>query len=96
MKFTRYTKYVPDAAGDMSLEDLMNALSDYLLQSGFQDALMRFSELPSEQSIDELKEAIRQALEMDPGLLNDETREMLDQLDQNGEMDDFIESLIDA
>jgi Ca-activated chloride channel family protein len=95
MKFTRYTKYVPDAAGEMSLEDLMSALSDYLLQSGFQDPFMRFSELPSEQTIEEMKEAIRQALEMDPGLLNDDTREMLDELEQNGEMDDFIESLIE-
>jgi Ca-activated chloride channel family protein len=94
MKYTRYTKYVPDAAGEMSLEDLMSALSDYLLQSGFQDPYLRFSELPSEQTIEALKEAIRQALEMDSGLLNDETREMLDELEQRGEMDDFIESLI--
>ena len=35
MKRTRYTKYVPDPAGEMSMEDLLNALSDHLLQSGF-------------------------------------------------------------
>ncbi len=37
MKFIKYSKYVPDPAGEMSMEDLLNALSDYLLQSGFQD-----------------------------------------------------------
>ena len=37
MKRIRYTKYVPDPAGEMSMEDLLSALSDYLLQSGFQN-----------------------------------------------------------
>ena len=36
MKCIRYSKYVPDPAGEMSMEDLLSALSDYLLQSGFQ------------------------------------------------------------
>ena len=36
MKRIRYSKYVPDPAGEMSMEDLLGALSDYLLQSGFQ------------------------------------------------------------
>jgi Ca-activated chloride channel homolog len=36
MKRIRYSKYVPDPAGEMSMEDLLSALSDYLLQSGFQ------------------------------------------------------------
>ena len=37
MKRIRYSKYVPDPAGEMSMEDLLSALSDYLLQSGFND-----------------------------------------------------------
>ena len=36
MKFIKYKKYVPEPASEMSLEDLLSALSDYLLQSGFQ------------------------------------------------------------
>ena len=39
MKRIRYSKYVPDPAGEMSLEDLLSALSDYLLQSGFENYL---------------------------------------------------------
>ena len=39
MKRIRYSKYVPDPAGEMSMEDLLSALSDYLLQSGFQDSM---------------------------------------------------------
>ena len=35
MKRIRYSKYVPDPAGEMSMEDLLSALADFLLQSGF-------------------------------------------------------------
>ena len=35
MKRIRYSKYVPDPAGEMSMEDLLGALSDFLLQSVF-------------------------------------------------------------
>ena len=44
MKRIRYTKYVPDPAGEMSMEDLLSALSDYLLQSGFQNYM--FYDMP--------------------------------------------------
>ena len=95
MKYTKYSKYVADPADGVSLEDLMSAISDYLLQSGFQDPYLRFQELPSEQTMDELREAIRQALEQESDLLNDETREMLEQMQDRGEMDEFIEHLIE-
>ena len=61
MKRVRYTKYVPDPAGEMSMEDLLSALSDYLLQSGFQDYM--FYELPEgEKTLEELRQAIERAL----------------------------------
>ena len=44
MKYTKYSKYVADLADELSLEDLLNALSDYLLESGFQ---FRFPDWPS-------------------------------------------------
>ena len=37
MKFIKYSKFVADPASQMSMEDLMQALSDFLLQSGFQN-----------------------------------------------------------
>ena len=61
MKRIRYSKYVPDPAGDMSMEDLLGALSDYLLQSGFQD-YMYDEFLDGEQSLDDLRRAIERAL----------------------------------
>jgi Ca-activated chloride channel homolog len=92
MKFTKYGKYVPDLAGDMSLEDMLNALSDYLLQSGFQNPYMQFQEL-GEQSLDELKEAIREALESSDQF-DEQMQEMLDRMQQEGELDELIDRII--
>src|SRR5277367_2239612 len=54
MKRIRYSKYVPDPAGEMSMEDLLGALSDFLLQSGFQNYLYDdFGD--GQQTLDELR-----------------------------------------
>ncbi len=93
MKRIRYSKYVPDPAGEMSLEDLLGALSDYLLQSGFQTDM--WYEMPQgEQSLDDLRRAIEQAL-MEGDAFDDEMRERLEQMAADGELDELIEKLIE-
>src|SRR6478672_9256811 len=93
MKRIRYSKYVPDPAGEMSMEDLLSALSDYLLQSGFQD--YGWYELPEgEHTLDELRQMIEQAL-LDSELLDDEMRERLQQMQMEGKLDELIEQLIE-
>jgi Ca-activated chloride channel family protein len=93
MKRTRYTKYVPDPAGEMSMEDLLSALSDYLLQSGFQNYM--FYDMPEgEQTLDALREAIEQAL-MESDRFSDELRERLQQMQMEGTLDELIEKLIE-
>src|SRR5690348_4544169 len=93
MKRIRYSKYVPDPAGEMSMEDLLSALSDYLLQSGFQD--YPFYELPEgEQTLDDLRRAIEQAL-MDGELFDESMRERLQQMQADGQLDELIEQLIE-
>ncbi len=57
MKRVRYTKYNGDLASEMEMDDLLKALSDYLLDSGYRDPFTRFSDL--EQTMSDLKEAIR-------------------------------------
>ena len=42
MKRVRLHKYTGDLASEMSMEDLLKALSDYLLDSGFQNPYSRF------------------------------------------------------
>ncbi|MGH9516534.1 MAG: vWA domain-containing protein [Terriglobales bacterium] len=93
MKRIRYTKYVPDPAGEMSMEDLLGALSDYLLQSGFQNYLSYYDLPDGEQTLDDLRDAIEQAL-LDSDLLNEELREQLQQMQGQGSLDELIEKLI--
>jgi Ca-activated chloride channel family protein len=93
MKRIRYTKYVPDPAGEMSMEDLLGALSDYLLQSGFQNYLPYYDLPDGEQTLDDLRDAIEQAL-LDSDLLTEELREQLQQMQGQGSLDELIEKLI--
>jgi len=93
MKRIRYSKYVPDPAGEMSLEDLLSALSDYLLQSGFQDSM--FYEMPDgEQSLDALRQAIEQAL-LSGHMFDEEMRERLQQMQADGTLEELIEKVIE-
>jgi Ca-activated chloride channel family protein len=94
MRRIRYTKYVPDPAGEMSLEDLLGALSDYLLQSGFQDYLSYYDLPNGEQTLDDLRRAIEQAL-LQSDLLNDDLREQLQQMQAEGSLGELIEQLIE-
>jgi Ca-activated chloride channel family protein len=93
MKRIRYSKYVPDPAGEMSMEDLLGALSDYLLQSGFQSDM--WFEMPEgEQTLEDLRRAIEQAL-MDGDQFDDDMRERLQQMAADGELDELVEKLIE-
>jgi len=92
MKYTKYSKYVADLADEMSMEDLLNALSDYLLESGFQNDSMYFQQM-DEQSLDALRQAIQQALEMGD-FLDEDMRERLEQMQAEGNVDELIERLI--
>jgi Ca-activated chloride channel family protein len=94
MKRIRYTKYVPDPAGEMSMEDLLGALSDYLLQSGFQNYLPYYDLSDGEQTLEELRRAIEQAL-LQGDLLSKELREQLEQMQSQGSLDELIEQLIE-
>jgi Ca-activated chloride channel homolog len=61
MKWIHYSKYTGDDFG-ISAEDLMKALADFFLESGFQSQYMGFSEW-NQHTLEELKQAIQRALE---------------------------------
>jgi Ca-activated chloride channel family protein len=89
MKRVRYTKFTGDLASSFGLEDLMQALSDFLLDSGFNDAMSRFQEFDGDQTMENLREAIRQALDSGE-LFDDEAQEKYEALSE-----DQVEELID-
>jgi len=61
MRKVSYTKFSEEDLG-IEMEDLLRALSDYLLQSGFQDPYFQATEF-NQHTLEQLKRAIEQALE---------------------------------
>jgi len=99
MKFTRYSKYAPNAADDIDLQELMSRLSDFLLQSGFESQFGIYemdSERSREQMMDELRQAILRALQ-EGDLLPPELMEQMLQnpdLSQNQELRDIVNQIM--
>jgi Ca-activated chloride channel homolog len=94
MKFVKYKKYVPDPAGEMSMEDLLAALSDHLLQSGFQRQYMDYYDQHSqEQSLEDLRNAIAEAL-LNSDMLDERMREQIESMTAE-QFDQLIEQLMD-
>ncbi len=92
MKSVRYTKFTGDLASEMSMEDLLKALSDYLLDSGFQNPFGDFQDL--DQTMDDLREALRRALEQGDAF-DESMQQKIDQMAAEGKLDELIEKLID-
>jgi Ca-activated chloride channel family protein len=88
MKRVRYTKFTGDLSSSFGLEDLMQALSDFFLDSGFNDPYSQFQEM-NDQTLENLRDAIRQALDSGE-LFDEEAQEKYDTLSE-----DQIEELID-
>jgi Ca-activated chloride channel homolog len=94
MKFIKYKKYVPDPAGEMSMEDLLSALSDHLLQSGFQRQYFDYYDQNSqEQTLEDLRNAIAEAL-LNSDMLDERMREQIESMTSE-QFDQLIEQLMD-
>ena len=57
MTTTKYSRYRPELFDDMDISDLLDELSDFLLNSGFSDQF-GFTEL-SDHTMQALREALR-------------------------------------
>jgi Ca-activated chloride channel family protein len=78
----------------MSMEDLLGALSDYLLQSGFQQQYMDFYDLnDAEQTLENLRQAIAEAL-LNSDMLDEQMRQQIENM-SNEQLEQLIEQLIE-
>src|SRR5216683_4560781 len=99
MKWIKYSRYTGEDLG-IDGQDLLRALSDYLLQSGFNAQSMRFSEF-NEHSLEDLKRAIQQALESGQLFSDEQLERMMEQLQALSEqqmqklLDNLVQKLID-
>ncbi|MCC6292387.1 MAG: hypothetical protein IT164_07070 [Bryobacterales bacterium] len=91
MKRVTYSRYTGEDLG-ISAEDLMRALADYFLQSGFQNPYEGFQEFDPE-SMEALKQAIERALESGELFDQDQAAQMRERL-ENMTLEDR-ESLLD-
>jgi len=83
MRRISYSKFSEEDLG-IEMEDLLRALSDYFLQSGFQDPYMQFSEM-NEHTLEELKQAIERALQSGELFNPEHAEQMRQQLQQMSE-----------
>ena len=90
MKLTRYTKFTGDLSTSFDLEDLLQSLSDFLLDSGFQDPFSPFQNM--DDSMDSLREAIRQALESGE-LLDEDAQEKFNELEEL-QVEELIDKIV--
>ncbi len=63
MKFVKYGKYVPNPFDDLSAEDLLQLLQDFLLDSGFYSQYSNFYETDPERTMEQLHQALLEALQ---------------------------------
>src|ERR1700721_709186 len=94
MKSIRYSRYTGEDFG-LSAEDLLKALSDFFLQSGFNNPYMQFSEW-NQHTLEDLKRAIEQALErgemFDPERA-EQIRQQLESMSES-ELDQLLNRLV--
>ena len=88
-----YSRYTGEDFG-ITAEDLMRALSDFFLQSGFESQYMQFNEM-NQQSLEDLKRAIQRALEMGDLFDGERAEEMQQQLNDMSpeDMEQLLERL---
>ena len=99
MKFTRYSKFNGLDVFGIDLGDLMEALSDSLLDSGYDDDYYWTRErMPQDTSLDALRRALLQAL-IDQGLLSQhQIQQMLDENEgkyQGSQLQETLNQLIE-
>jgi Ca-activated chloride channel family protein len=78
MKFVNYTKYVPEPFDDLSAEDLLQLLQDFLLDSGFYNQYSNFYEMDPARTMDQLHQALLEALQQQGRIPDDLMRQMME------------------
>jgi Ca-activated chloride channel family protein len=78
MRFIKYGKYVPNPFDDLSAEDLLQFLQDFLLDSGFYSQHSNFYEMDPSRTMEQLHQALLEALQQQGKISEDLLRQMLE------------------
>ncbi len=95
MRGVRYSRYTGEDF-DVDAEDLVQALADYFLQSGFRNHSMRFHQM-DQRGLEELKQAIQQALERGELFDPEQARRQAERLESMSpqELDRLLDRLVE-
>src|ERR1700722_15304554 len=94
MKWVKFSKYTGDDFG-IDAQDLMNALANFFLESGFNNPYMQFSEW-NQHNMEDLKRAIQEALESGQLFPDDQMQQMLEKLSAMSpeQLEQLLENLV--
>ena len=94
MKWVKFSKYTGDDFG-IDAQDLMQALANFFLESGFNNPYMQFSEL-NQNNLEDLKQAIQRALESGELFSPERAQEILEKLAamSQEQVDQLVEKLL--
>ena len=92
MKLTRYTKFTGDLSTSFGVDDLLSALGEFLLNSGFNDPFSHYNNFSDDDSMQSLRDAIRQALESGE-LLDADAQEQFEKLEEP-QVEELIDKIV--
>jgi Ca-activated chloride channel homolog len=97
MKYLKYTKYIGDPFESLTSEDLLQLLQEFLLDSGFYSQFYEMHELDMERSLEELHQALLQALQEKDLIPEDLLKELLQNPEQYSQstLHDLINKLLE-
>jgi len=94
MKSIKYSRYTGEDFG-IDAQDLLQALSDFFLQSGFNSNYSQFMEM-DQRTMEDLKQAIQRALESGDLFPDDQMQQMMEKLQSMSpdQLNQLLESLV--
>jgi len=97
MKYVKYSKYVADLFDELSTEDLLQMLQDFLLDSGFYEQYENFYGMDSMRTMKDLHRALLEALREQGKIPEDLLRQALENWEdyQNSELAQKINQLLE-
>jgi len=96
MRFVKYGKYVPSPFDDLSPEDLLQLLQDFLLDSGFYNRHTSFYEMDPARTMEQLHQALLEALQQQGRIPEELLRQMFENWEdyQKSELAERINQLL--
>jgi Ca-activated chloride channel family protein len=97
VKYVKYSKFVADPFDELSAEDLLQMLGDFLLESGFQNQYQSIYDMDPERTMDQLHQALLEAMRDQGKIPNELLEQMLQNWEdyQNSELAQRINQLLE-